>query len=395
MKINVITWVCALFLAIASQGCKVPYNPPPIASPGNFLVVEGMINTGPDSTIIKLSRMVNLSSTKTTKPELGSQVVVESDNNATYALIDMGNGNYAAPSLSLDKTRKYRLRITTANSEKYLSSYEAVLNNPPIDSVGFAVTNSNTVQVYVNTHDAANVVDYYRWDFAETWKFHSDYQSGYVTNGVAIVARTPSQDIYYCFNRDSSSTIILGSSAQLTQRVIYQQPIVSILANTDKLQEKYSILVNQYALSKDAYSFWVNLKKNTEQLGSIFDAQPSAINGNIQCISTPSKPVVGFISVSNIQRKRVFVTRYQLPNILNPTISPYKCRLDSFLFDASIPGGPPVVNQVASLLVPIGSQLIPVNQINSNSGLLGYTGSSLLCVDCTTRGTKKQPAFWK
>lgn len=395
MIIKVFTWSCIIFFAVASQGCKLPYDPPAIASPGSYLVVEGMINSGSDSTFIKLSRTVNLSSVKTSNPELGSQVVVEGDDNSKYVLMDIGKGNYATPPLSLNKTHKYRLRITTANNEQYLSAYEAVLNNPPIDSVGFTIPDNNTVRIYVNTHDPANVVNYYRWDYAETWKFHSEYQSGYITNGKAIVPRTPDQDVYHCFARDSSSTIILGSSAQLTQSVIYQKTIAPVLANTEKLEEKYSIEVNQYALSKDAYNFWVNLKKNTEQLGSIFDAQPSTINGNIQCLSDPSKPVIGFISVSNVQRKRVFIAREQLPITLNYTVYPYDCKLDSILFKRQSPQGGAAVDEVAAFLVPIGSQLIPVNPSSSKGTLTGYLASSQECVVCTLRGTKKQPAFWR
>lgn len=395
MIVKVFTWSCILFFIVVSQGCKLPYDPPAIASPGSYLVVEGMINSGTDSTFIKLSRTVPLSSGNTHKPELGAQVVVEGDDSSKYLLMDFGKGMYATPALSLDKTHKYRLRITTSNNESYLSSYEAVLNNPPIDSIGFTVPDYNTVQIHVNTHDPANVVNYYRWDYAETWKFHSPYESAFVTNGREIVRRTPAQQVYYCFGRDSSSTIILGSSASLTQRVIHQKPIVHVLANTEKLQDKYSIEVNQYALSKDAYNFWVNMKKNTEQLGSIFDAQPSTINGNIQCLSTPSKPVIGFIGVSNVQRKRIFITRYQLPRDLNYFTFPYTCKLDTVLFDYQSPNGGPTVNQVAGRLIPLGSQSIPLDQLLDSSGIIGYTASSQVCASCTERGTTKQPPFWQ
>ncbi|MEO6979770.1 MAG: hypothetical protein ABI113_15385 [Mucilaginibacter sp.] len=40
--------------------CTKPYNPPAIVSPGTYLVVEGVINSGSDSTVIKLSKTVRV-----------------------------------------------------------------------------------------------------------------------------------------------------------------------------------------------------------------------------------------------------------------------------------------------------------------------------------------------
>jgi len=81
--------------------------------------------------------------------------------------------------------------------------------------------------------------------------------------------------VFSCFAGDVSSNIILGSTATLAQAVISRTPITQVASTSEKLESKYSILVNQYALTNDAYTFWQNLRTNTEQLGSIFDAQPS------------------------------------------------------------------------------------------------------------------------
>jgi hypothetical protein len=374
--------------------CKKPYNPPAISAPGSYLVVEGVINSGPDSTIIKLSRTVNLSSTITLNPVSGAVLTVESAQNAIYPLIETTNGNYVSPGLNLDNTQQYHLRIKTSDGKVFLSDFEAVNITPPIDSIGFMVQ-GNGIQLYVNTHDPSNNTKYYRWDYQETWQFHAEYESIYVTNGTAIVPRTYAQMIYTCFAGDKSSDIILGSSAKLTQDVIYQNPITQVTSTSEKLETKYSILVNQYALTGDAYNFWVNLKKNTEQLGSIFDAQPSNINGNIHCITNPSEPVIGYISVSTIQHKRVFIANAQLPSAWSP-VYPDQCELDSDLYARKIPGDPMPVNQVAMNLIPIGSSAIPVAAIYFDSFfVIGFIASDSECVDCTIRGTQTQPSFWQ
>ena len=73
---------CILILIISVMGCKKPYAPAIVAANNNYLVVEGVINPGPDSTIIKLSRSVNISNKITANPLPGATVVIESDQNA-------------------------------------------------------------------------------------------------------------------------------------------------------------------------------------------------------------------------------------------------------------------------------------------------------------------------
>jgi len=385
----------AVILSICIISCRKPYAPPATHQGYSYLVVEGLINISTDSTIIKLSRTVKISSEVTTNPELRAQVTVEGDNNTNYPLTELSDGRYGAAGTSLDLSHKYRLRVQTANNEVYLSSFERALNTPPIDSVGFNILNNLQnpgLQIYVNTHDPTGVIKYFRWDYAEAWKFTAFHHSDFITDGIEIVPRTPDQYIDTCYTSDSSSTIVLGSSAGLSKAAIYESPITQIPSTSEKIESKYCIEVNQYALNSEAYNFWLNVKKNTEQLGSIFDAQPSILKGNIQCLTNPSQPVIGYISVASIQRKRVYILKEQLPQ-WTPA-NAYGCGLaDSSLFiDNKFV---PPQNDVAVNLIPLGSALIPTIGIYQDRNLIGYFSAPNSCVDCTLRGKKKPPAFWK
>lgn len=187
-----------------------------------------------------------------------------------------------------------------------------VLNSPPIDSIYFTTT-SNSVNINSATHDATNAVKYFRSDFRETWIIHPLFDSGYISNGDTVLTRPAGQQIYTCWQSDTSSIIVLGSSAKLTKDVIVGNPITNISSSSPKIANEYSILVRQYALTPDAYIFWTNLKKNTEQLGGIFDAQATQINGNIHSATNPSEPVIGYISVGSTTSQGLFITIYQLP----------------------------------------------------------------------------------
>ncbi|HEY2580604.1 MAG TPA: DUF4249 domain-containing protein [Mucilaginibacter sp.] len=385
------------FAIVVVTGCKKPYDPTVVSSPNSYLVVEGVINSGSDSTIIKLSRTVKLSDKVTSSRVLGALVTVESDQNSSFPLTEIENGDYISPGLNLDNTRKYRLRIKTSN-EEYLSDFVAVVNSPSIDSINYTV-GSNGVNIYTNTHDPKNNTHYYRWDYQETYIFHSNYYSLYKSNGDTVLLRDMVNDeIYRCWRSDTSSTIILGSSAKLKNDVIVNNPLTSVASTSEKFTEKYSINVRQYALTGDAYAFWQNLKKNTEQLGSIFDALPSNINGNIHSTTNPLEPVIGYISVGSVASQRIFISSNQLPLSFFPTRTD-QCQLDSFYFVFHPPNNGPPINQeniYFNYNKGATDPEIPVDAIVNAAGkILGHSGADIECVDCTLRGTNKQPAFWK
>lgn len=378
----------SLLIGIVVICCKKPYAPTAISSPNHYLVVEGTINTGQDSTIFKLSRTVNLSGQTSSNPVLQAQVAVLDNQNGSYPLAELGNGRYGAPPLNLDVTRQYKISIKTSDGKEYASDLVNVKPTPPIDSVGYTIQ-SKGMQVFANSHDPENKTRYYRWEYQETWQFHAKYQSQWVSDGTQMVLRTAAQDIYSCFGNDASTSIILGSSAKLSQDVIDHQEIVVVDPTSEKIETRYSILVKQYALQPDEYNFWVNLKKNTEQLGTIFDPQPSNINGNIHCITNPSEPVIGYIGATNVQSKRIFVSSDKLPLTWTPTY-PYTCELDSIFYCL----GRACFNQVQELLIPNNPTLYYGVSALPQGGPAGFLGSSQECVDCTIRGTKKRPDFW-
>jgi hypothetical protein len=380
-----------LLAGIIFIGCKKPYTPPAVTSSPNYLVVEGVINVGTDLTTIKLSRTVKISS-NTVSPETNAQVVIETDQNEVFQLGESAPGTYITY-INADQSRKYRVRITTANSLQYVSDFEALKDTPPIDSIGYVIKN-NKLQIYSNAHDATNNTRYYRWDYIETWQFNAKYFSEYIVNNQAaqpIQVRLPTEQVYTCFKSDTSSDIILGSSANLKQDVIYQNPITSIDQTSEKVEAKYSILLRQYALTKEAFDFWTTLKKNTEQLGSIFDAQPSQSIGNIHCISDPKQTVVGYISVTSTQSKRIFITNQQLPNNFIPTY-PYDCAQDSALFFNPKTNS----NDVAGIILAAPPGALDVTTpIFSAGAIIGYLYSTPICADCSLRGSVTAPYFWQ
>jgi len=372
--------------------CKKPYSPKLVGNNTHYMVVEGIINTGNDSTIFKLTKTVAVSARLDSTAVLGAGVIIEGKSGDAHLLSELGNGRYGAGPLGLDSTKLYRVHILTVEGVEYASDYVQSRTTPPIDSVGYNVT-GNGIQIYVNTHNSPEQARYYRWDYRETWQFHAKYGSGYVSDGVSILPRTTEQMIFSCFGNHYSNVITLGSSAKLAQNVIYQAPVIAIPSTSEKIETRYSILVKQYALTPEAYSYWQSMKNNTEQIGSIFDPQPSEVSGNIHCLTNPALPVLGYVSAGTIQQKRIFIDQTKLPQTWQ-TIYPYDCQLDSNLFCRPTAGGG-CLPEVQQNLVPLPNSHIPVAAIYKGGFVVGYTASDEKCVDCTLRGTKQVPDFWR
>ncbi|HVS91382.1 MAG TPA: DUF4249 domain-containing protein [Mucilaginibacter sp.] len=414
MKYAGIFLACLFGLVIGSgiYSCRKPYSPPAIAASNNYLVVEGQINNGPDSTIIKLSRSAKVSSKVSQRPEMNASVAVESDQNVSYPLTEIRPGTYAIAGLGLDKTHKYRLSIKTANGGRYASNFMPVLDSPPIDSVSFDTNGSaltgDGLNIYVATHDPTGIVRYFRWDYQETWEFHSAFESNYIANGDTVLPRDMVNDeIYSCWRSDTASSIYLASTAGLSQSTVVNNPVNFINSASEKLSVEYSIQVRQYALTSDAYQFYSVLKKNTELRGSIFDSQPTEIPGNIYSVSNPAERVIGYIGVGSIATKRIFIHRDQLPYWVPVTF--YTTDNCQILNDPQNPQMPCCffvtydrygnrINQVKRYItVPSGYQYwIPIKAHTDQFGnITGYTIAEPECADCRLRGTNVRPAFWR
>ncbi len=307
--------IITVYMAITS--CKKLYTPQLTSVSTNFLAVDGPIISG-DSTFIRLSRTTKLSDTTQNKTELKATVAIESDENALYPLTEKGKGLYVLGITNFDVKQKYRLDIKTSDGKIYQSDFVPAKITPPIDSVYFKAEDNDNILFYLDTHDATNSTRYYRWDYKETWRYTSLFRYAYYyKNGVVNPLTSSDVDISTCYRTASSNQIFVGSSAKLNNDIITNQQLGG-LTSSEKIVHGYVLQVKQYALTKEGFEYYQNLKTNTEQLGSIFDAQPSILKGNIHCINNPAETVIGFISVSTVTNKQVNLTYSQIPiNYIN------------------------------------------------------------------------------
>jgi len=311
-----------LFILLLLSACVKSYEPPAIKAKNNYLVIDGVINTSTNGiTTILLSRSKNLIDTVSFIPELNAKVSIVSETGLTYDLVDSSqNGKYKSVPLNLNPKHQYKIQIRTANNRQYESSFVNAKSTPAIDSISWnqdAVNNG--INLKVSTHDPNNETKYYRWDFIETWQHNTKEiaqwvnVNGYIRSLGIDFLNDPLQ-IHQCWTSSPSPNIVVANSIGLSKDVISLQPIHFIPFNDQRLTIRYSILVSQYALSQDAYNYWQLVQNNSQSLGTLFDLMPSQLVSNILCVSDPSEPVIGYISASSIQQKRLFIRNNEVNN---------------------------------------------------------------------------------
>jgi hypothetical protein len=216
-------------------------------------------------------------------------------------------------------------------------------------------------QVFLSTHDQSEICKYYRWDYKETWQFQLPYD---VPNDI-------------CWISNNSSEINIKTTTSLSENRIEQFPITFISNKTDRLNKKYSLLVNQYSMNEDEYDYWSKLQSIFEETGSLYDITPSSIIGNIYCIDDPGEEVLGYFSVSAKTSKRIFIKDYfaGLPNLY------IKCPTDTVFNNDTIPG----LNQTIWVIMTVDYAMPRYKVLTTIK----------TCADCTARGSKIKPVFWE
>ncbi|MGZ5134000.1 MAG: DUF4249 domain-containing protein [Flavitalea sp.] len=360
------------------MSCRKPYEPSVIKANNKFLVFEGVINIGVNAvTSISLSRTRNLYDTLPFDPELFARATIETEGGPSYNLQEQGKGIYSSGALNLASSARYRVKIITSDGNQYLSDFVSVKLTPALDSITWK-QDVDGVDIFLDTHDPQNNTTYYRWEYLETWEYHAFYDTNLGFKNGQLYFKDSSELVHKCWSNARSTEILIGTSAKLEEDVISLQPITFIPRHNEKISERYSILINQFALTREAFEHWQILEKNKRQRGTIFDIQPAQLSENIHCLTNPDEPVIGWVSASSIQEKRIFIR--------NSEVAPWGRGATGVACDVFI--------------VPITDAALYLNDPN-NAPAYSVTGGGLAisrprCVDCRLNGDGQpvKPLFW-
>ena len=368
MKTKSILFILCSFLFLSD--CITKYEATGIEEMIDILVVEGIITD--DETIITLSHSVNL-----TDENLGyyyidsAHVYVECDNGTRWKAEPYGgdwwismpprNGRYLIKTGKLNPELQYRLKIEIEELTKtyeYCSDYSYPIETPEIDSIFWVKRGrGQPVMMYVATRSYEHKIMYYSWSYREDWE---------VNAAIRRVENYP----YNCWNSSRNKDLLLGT----TETVVHGQ-LMDILTEINpsdrRLSSLYRIIVNQNAIRKRTYDYYLNIKKNAENMGSLFAPVPSELLGNIICVSDPKRPAIGYVDISTTSKVQRFIT--QADNLFE---NPLSCNIFTLEY---------LIDKYGN------AKQIPITYID----LGGDNYTEQICVDCTfLGGILQKPDDW-
>ena len=372
--------VFVLFATLVA--CRTPYEPEVPATELRILVVEGYLDTEGLKSELKLSRTAPLGAQSAFVPELRAKVTLKSVGGQVFPLSETGLGTYVFER-NIDEKQNYVLEIELSSGERYVSEQMQPIVTPEIIDAGFK-RDEEGVEVYVSTQGNANADDFL-WTFQETWIYRPRIRSPYiyVPELRDVRERKEAEQNSLCFKSEPSPGILLETSSRFRDQVVFQKTITEIPVGDERIMERYSILVSQKGLASKDVPFWEILKKNTEDIGSIFSPLPSLIGGNIKSLDAAKSPVIGQVSLGVIRQKRVYINLAEVSpwNYLDPK------------FNDCVIGEEAVLRPDYQTIFGNGA-VVPARPLMVGTTIIGYYPSSKRCTDCSLYASKLKPSFW-
>ncbi len=394
-----------LLFILSFAGCVYDFIPDKLEKFEDMVVIDGDIVVG-DYTYVSISKAIGLYDTWNNGTSLDiTSVWVESGDGGRWSGSEVGYGGgsslhnpslfdplssafkaygkvYAVNTTALPLDKEYRLCVEVAGKGVYKSELQSVKITPKIEAVTYRLAaDSTNVDIMVST-TGGDGGGHYKWDYTEDWNFSAPMTPTIIYRGgsyMDYITPAEAEEMKWCFGKNYSSDILVYSTDKLAYDRVDEMVLTNILSNDSRMCRLYSILVEQKSLSKEGYEYWSVLKRNSDETGGLFGAQPSDMRGNIVNADNPEEVVLGYINVSTKESFRLYISSDELD-----IYEPKKC-------ETTLRSNTDWSMLYLNNMLPY---MYGVMDSGSDDRSKAYwvQGS---CVDChKSGGTKKRPDFW-
>lgn len=359
------------------------------------LVIEATITNELKPQEILLSRTFQLEE-EGPSPESNAKVSIVDDQMNEYIFQETTPGSYTSiEPFQTESGRTYKLEITTSDGRKYasdpvVSPAPSVIENLYAERTTFR--GEDGMALMIDVPGAPNTTGYYRYNFEETYKIISPFQYPLdlvYEDGIFIeIKKTKEERV--CYNTDNSQDIILANTSSEEGKNLKKFLVRFINSRNPILSQRYTILVNQYMISEEAFAYYETLKKFSGSDNLFSQNQPGFINGNVFSVDNPAEKVVGFFGVSATDSKRIFFNHEDFYDDSEFTDG----FVDCFIARPSA-SWPPLREALGEKLNRGDVKYLGETMVPGDPGEGPYRVVKAACVDCTLLGTSEVPEFWE
>jgi hypothetical protein len=376
---------------------------PELVNKAGFLVVDAVITNESRSYDVYLTRSVSTLNSKVIVVK-GAYVSVTDNSGKEFILQEVSAGHYITDSKKFlgEIGKKYFLYIKTSGGDEYRSDTCTMYGISTIDQIYYkrntkysenGIDESTGISIYIDGTVSDKNDCFLRWDFNEVWETEVPYPPEYAFSGTNIFTPVAEKN-KYCWKNARSKDILIHSFQEQQNPVVKNKEIGFFITNqSDRFNVKYSVLVNQYTISRIEFEFWNKLKETNEEAGGIFEKQPYSISGNIKNLKNPEEVVLGYFQVESVYSKRLYIGPYEIGSLKLP-LYPSTCELRTYKIGDTVETGRiRTLSEIYSYISRRDSVLVSP-YYNDYGVITGMITTSRSCADCSVSGDPKKPGFW-
>ena len=314
------SWIIYLFSVLMITGCIDPIDP---GLPGTLsetdLVVSGFITNEDQPHRVVLSRSRPLNTRGEIEFETGATVEVVDSNNNRHQLTEVAEGQYATNPVEFRSQvgESYQLRITLQNGEEFESDFQQLLPAIPMENLRYE-RNIRTelerdfereqefIDIVVDVDLAADP-EYATYEYRGTYETEVTFQGNpfcWVDPALVPVDLEVGL-VCYIFEWERLPLNIVETPDPILQDAT---KAIAIPIELDfKFLLGYQMDIIKANLTESYFEFLKELKGQQNLGGSIFDAPPTEIVGNVRNINNPNRPALGYFSTQAITIERIFI----------------------------------------------------------------------------------------
>lgn len=413
---RIISYCTFSSLCMLYTGCREPFEIESIEFQDS-LVVEATITNELKRHIIKVSRTYELNQGDPVFVN-DAEVFITAGTSNMISFASVGDGIYQSDNtFEADPNVEYQLFINTSQGDGYQSLPVFLTPISDITSLYAEFTTNNSgeegIQILVDSDNQATDARYFRYEYEETYKLVAPYWYPYKpilvnpdTGNTTLVDYYPTFDALYilrpeeertCYTTQKQNGILQTSTNGLSNNIISKFPVRFINKNDGIIRDRYSILVQQYVQSAEAYSYYKILKDLGNSESILSQNQPGFPYGNIVSVANPDETVIGYFDVSSVSEERIYFNYFDFN--LTPPEYLYECEVIELDYNdtSTTDGDKNERYEIFRLLTTFAEynqnyELFEI-PVPSPDGIWKIVRPE--CGDCTSVSSNIRPDFWQ